>query len=155
MTGSVNEGCLLDVLWNVKEELVEEEDGKGVSNEGDNLYLVAIYPGSCAIQPGKLVDQQQEWYGHRLKGDDDQHNDDDKDELAPRKRHTCECVGNQAVDQETQCDDAGDDHQRVEQVETKGKPLKDVAIVLQREVAIGNKSLHGAYILQKLILVSF
>src|SRR2546422_10319695 len=155
MAGSVNESCFLDVLWNVDEELVEEEDGEGVSNKGNNLYLVAINPGGCAIEPGKLVDEQQERHGYRLERDDDQHYDQDKDELASRRSHTCECVGHQTVDEETQCDDAGDDDQRVEQVETKGKALEGVVVVLQREVAIGNKSPQRGYILEKLILVSF
>src|SRR5437660_11786429 len=113
MAGSVNESGFLDVAGNVDEELVEEEDGEGVSNKGNNLYLVAIYPGGCTIEPGKLVDQQQKWHGYRLERDDDQDYDEDKDELASRKRHTCECVGNQTVDEETQCDDACDDDERV------------------------------------------
>src|SRR2546429_9567100 len=116
MAGSVNESCFLDVLWNVDEELVEEEDGEGISNKGNNLYLVAINPGGCAIEPGKLVDEQQERHGYRLERDDVQCYDQYKDELASRKRHTCECVGHQTVAAESQVDDEVDGDKRVEQV---------------------------------------
>src|SRR5947208_15287440 len=103
MAGSVNESCFLDVLWNVDEELVEEENGEGVSNKGNNLYLVAINPGGCAIEPGKLVDEQQERNGYRLERDHDHYYDQDTDELASWKSDACDLVGHLTVDEHTPC----------------------------------------------------
>ncbi len=155
MAGSVNKSYLLKNLRDVNEELVEEENGECVGDERDDLNLVAVYPCGSATEPGPLADHQQERHGHRLEGDDNQHHDHDDQELAARERYACQCVGDQAVDQQAQCDDAGDYQHRVEHIQTEGKPLEGVAVVLQRDVAIGEKGIHATQILQELALVDF
>src|SRR5438876_11771368 len=103
--GSINESCLLERLRDIHEELIEEENGERVCDERDDLNLVAVYPGGRAIEPGKLVDHEQEWHDHRLERDDDQRHDHDYQELAARERYACKCVGDQAVDHQAQRDD--------------------------------------------------
>src|SRR5436305_6240911 len=70
--GTINEGCFLERLRDIYEELVEKKNRERIGDERYNLNLVTVYPGSRAIEPGKLVHHEQQWHSHRLEWDKDQ-----------------------------------------------------------------------------------
>src|SRR6266567_86361 len=68
---TIYQRSLFQFFRNADEELVEQEDGEGVRDERDDLHLVAIDPGCRAVEPGEIVDHQQQRHSDRLERDDD------------------------------------------------------------------------------------